>query len=59
MCISEGDIDRVGCPDPDCVKVGRKASGEDVSRVVTELELQRWKWLTTKQELERGLLCIH
>ncbi|KAF8203302.1 hypothetical protein BJ912DRAFT_943537 [Pholiota molesta] len=59
MCISEGDVDRVGCPDPDCVKVRRKASGEDVSRVVTELELQRWKWLTTKQELERDQTILN
>ncbi|KAF9480439.1 hypothetical protein BDN70DRAFT_894128 [Pholiota conissans] len=54
MCISEGDIDRIGCPDPDCVKKGSKASAKDVAHVVTVQELQRWKWLEMKQELERA-----
>ncbi|KJA25944.1 hypothetical protein HYPSUDRAFT_340249 [Hypholoma sublateritium FD-334 SS-4] len=52
MCIGEGDVDRVGCPDPECVKEGRKSSEEDVSRVVSEQELERWKWLKTKKQLE-------
>lgn len=54
MCINEGDVDRVGCPDPECIKKGRKLSEEDVSRVVSEQELERWKWLKTKKQLELG-----
>ena len=56
MCISEGDVERVGCPDPECVKEGKKSSEEDISRVVSEQELERWKWLKTKKQLELGPL---
>lgn len=54
LCIAEGDIGRVGCPDPQCVKAGLEANEEDVRRVVTEEEVRRWKWLREKRELERG-----
>jgi len=54
MCIQEGDIDRVSCPDPECVKKGSEAGEEEVARVVTEAELQRWKWLREKRAYERG-----
>lgn len=55
LCISEGDVDRVGCPDPGCVKQGTKASEEDVRRVVSTEEVRRWKWLKDKKELEKGV----
>ena len=55
MCIEEGDVTRVGCPDPECVKKGNEAGEEEVARVVTEAELQRWKWLKEKRNLERGV----
>lgn len=56
LCISEGDVDRVGCPDPGCVKQGAKASEEDVRRVVSMEEVARWKWLKEKKELEKGMV---
>ena len=55
LCITEGDIGHVGCPDPRCVKAGREANEEEIRRVVTEEEVQRWKWLREKRELEKGL----
>lgn len=45
---------RVGCPDPECVKKGSEASEEEVARVVNDAELQRWKWLIEKRNIERG-----
>ena len=54
MCIEEGDVSRVGCPDPECVKKGSEVGEEEVARVVTETELQRWKWLKEKRNIERG-----
>ncbi|CCM02196.1 uncharacterized protein FIBRA_04276 [Fibroporia radiculosa] len=54
LCITEGDIGRVGCPDPQCIKSGREANEEEVRRVVTEEEVRRWKWLREKRELEKG-----
>jgi E3 ubiquitin-protein ligase RNF14 len=54
LCIAEGDVGRVGCPDPDCVKAGREAVEEEVRRVVTEEEVIRWKWLREKRMLEKG-----
>jgi len=54
LCISEGDVDRVGCPDIKCVKDGNLAEEEDVRRVIaTEEEVKRWKWLKEKKELEK------
>ena len=55
LCIREGDVGRVGCPDPGCVKEQREAAEEEVRRVVTEEEVLRWKWLRTKRALERGM----
>lgn len=54
MCIAEGDISRVCCPDPECVKKANEAGEEEVARVVTEAELQRWRWLREKRNIERG-----
>jgi E3 ubiquitin-protein ligase RNF14 len=53
-CIAEGDVDRVGCPDPECVKEARHASVEDVKAVVSPQEAERWQWLLRKQEAEQG-----
>jgi len=55
MCIEEGDVNRVGCPDPECVKKGSEAGEEEVARVVTEPELKRWRWLKEKRNIERGI----
>lgn len=54
LCIEEGDVERVGCADPDCVKVGREAQEEEVAQVVSEGDLQRWRRLREKRDLERG-----
>jgi len=59
LCITEGDIGHVGCPDPQCVKAGREANEEDVRRVVTEEEVRRWRWLQEKRELEKDPSIIH
>jgi len=58
LCISEGDVDRVGCPDPGCVKQGARALEEDIRRVVSPEEVTRWKWLKEKKELEKGMLLV-
>ena len=55
MCIEEGDVNRVVCPDPECVKKGSEAEEEEVARVVTETELKRWRWLKEKRNIERGI----
>lgn len=54
LCITEGDVGRVGCPDSACVKEGREASEEEVRRVVTEDEVRRWKWLRQKRLTDKG-----
>lgn len=59
LCIKEGDVGRVGCPDPECVKEHSEASEEDVRKVVSEDQLKRWKWLRQKQTLERDPSIIH
>ncbi|KAI0768503.1 RWD-domain-containing protein [Trametes elegans] len=59
LCIKEGDVGRVGCPDPDCVKAKREANEEEVRRVVTEDEVIRWKWLRRKYALEKDPTLVH
>ncbi|KAL1739268.1 hypothetical protein HDZ31DRAFT_49654 [Schizophyllum fasciatum] len=59
LCITEGDVGRVGCPDPECVKDNREASEEEVARVVNPEELARWRWLREKRDLERDPTIIH
>ncbi|TRM61430.1 hypothetical protein BD626DRAFT_500987 [Schizophyllum amplum] len=59
LCIAEGDVGRVGCPDPACVKDNREAAEEEVARVVTQEELARWRWLREKRDLEKDPTIIH
>ena len=59
LCISEGDVDRVGCPDPECVKQGTKAPEDDVRRVMSSEGVTRWKWLKEKKELEKGMKLVY
>jgi E3 ubiquitin-protein ligase RNF14 len=54
LCVEEGDVSRVGCPDPTCVKEARLVDEEELRRVLTEEEVRRWRWLKQKQELEKG-----
>ena len=51
-------MDRIGCPDPECVKHGAKAPEDDVRRVVSSEEVTRWKWLKEKKELEKGMTLV-
>lgn len=59
MCIEEGDVGRVGCPDPDCVKAGREAVEVEVARVVTDAGVKRWRWLREKRNLDKDPTIIH
>ncbi|KAI0803062.1 RWD-domain-containing protein [Irpex lacteus] len=59
LCIKEGDVTRVGCPDPACVKDAREATEEEVRRVVTEEEVKRWKWLRQKRLFEKDPTMVH
>ncbi|KAI0296600.1 hypothetical protein BC826DRAFT_908281 [Russula brevipes] len=59
LYISEGDVARVGCLDPQCVKDGQEATEDEVRRVVAEGEVRRWKWLREKKATERGESINH
>ncbi|KAH7929072.1 hypothetical protein BV22DRAFT_1102654 [Leucogyrophana mollusca] len=59
LCITEGDVGRVGCPDPDCVKEAREAVEDEVMRVVSEEQVRRWRWLRQKCTLERDPSMVH
>ncbi|KAF9042083.1 hypothetical protein BJ165DRAFT_1349187 [Panaeolus papilionaceus] len=59
LCIEEGDVSRVICPEPACVKLAKEAGEEEVARVVTEVELQRWRWLRDKRDIERDPTVVH
>ena len=54
LYITEGDIARVGCLSPQCVKDGQVANEDEVRRVVMEAEVRRWKWLREKKTSEIG-----
>jgi len=59
LCITEGEVSRVGCPDPQCVKEGKEASEDEVRRVVTEEEVRRWKWLRQKKAFEKDPTMVY
>ncbi|KZS96148.1 hypothetical protein SISNIDRAFT_477911 [Sistotremastrum niveocremeum HHB9708] len=52
FCITEGDIGRVQCPFPECIKAGNEAGEEDVRRIITDDLLKRWKWLRAKRAVD-------
>ncbi|KAI0042668.1 hypothetical protein FA95DRAFT_1635888 [Auriscalpium vulgare] len=59
LYIAEGDVQHVGCLDPQCVKDGREANEEEVRRVVTDEEVRRWKWLREKRILDQDPTITH
>ncbi|KAF9014946.1 hypothetical protein BDQ17DRAFT_1385785 [Cyathus striatus] len=59
LCIEEGDVGKVGCPAPECVKESREAIEEEVARVMGETEVTRWRWLKEKRSLEKDPTIIH
>ncbi|ETW87498.1 hypothetical protein HETIRDRAFT_378542 [Heterobasidion irregulare TC 32-1] len=59
LFIKEGDVARVGCPDPACVKQGRESHEEEVRRVVSEDEASRWRWLREKRVLDQDPTIVH
>ena len=52
--VTDGDIGKVGCPDPRCVKGRKEASEEEVKRVVGPETFERWKSLRDKRTFESG-----
>ncbi|KIL71079.1 hypothetical protein M378DRAFT_183590 [Amanita muscaria Koide BX008] len=59
LCIAEGEVGKVGCADPECVKEGREAKVDEVARIVTDEEVRRWKWLREKRTFDRDPTMIH
>ncbi|KAF9036464.1 hypothetical protein BDZ89DRAFT_1100630 [Hymenopellis radicata] len=59
MCVTEGAIVRVVCPDPACVKEARPASEDEVARVLSTEEVDRWRWLKDKYTLEKDPSIMH
>ncbi|KAH8818592.1 hypothetical protein DL96DRAFT_1470986, partial [Flagelloscypha sp. PMI_526] len=57
--ISEGKGERVTCPDPGCVKEGRCANDDDITRIVSPEELERLEWLRKKAILEKDPTVVH
>ena len=53
LLIREGDVSRITCPDPECVKKVIPAAEDDVRRVVTQEELERLRWLREKQLFDK------
>jgi len=65
----EGDVDKVTCADPECVKEESKQQDTNectcsvrevaVRRAVSDMEVARWKDLKSKGELERDLTLVY
>lgn len=52
--VAEGDLTRVGCPDPKCVKDRTEAREEEVRAVVEKDVFERWKYLHDKRAFDSG-----
>ncbi|KZO94985.1 hypothetical protein CALVIDRAFT_546095 [Calocera viscosa TUFC12733] len=59
LLIAEGDVSRVTCAEPECVKKHVEADEEDVRRACGEEAVERWKWLREKRELEKDPTIIY
>jgi len=57
--IAEGSVEKLGCPDPECVKIGRESKEEEIARVVSEQEVRRWRWLKEKIMFEKDPSLVH
>ncbi|KAJ6574866.1 hypothetical protein B0H19DRAFT_1126090 [Mycena capillaripes] len=57
--IAEGNVEKLGCPDPECVKIGRESGEAEIAQVVSEQEVRRWRWLKEKIMLERDPSIVH
>ncbi|KAJ7786064.1 hypothetical protein B0H16DRAFT_1489038 [Mycena metata] len=57
--IAEGSVEKLGCPDPACVKIGRESGEEEIARVVSEEEVRRWRWLKEKIMFEKDPSLVH
>jgi E3 ubiquitin-protein ligase RNF14 len=52
-------VDRVGCPDPQCVSTSMEVEEEEVARVVTSEEVERLRWLRKKRAIEKDPSMLH
>ncbi|PFH50738.1 hypothetical protein AMATHDRAFT_144371 [Amanita thiersii Skay4041] len=59
LSIAEGEVGKVGCADPECVKAGQEANEDEIARVVSEEEVRRWRWLREKRTFEKDPTMIH
>ncbi|KAF7320224.1 KH domain protein [Mycena kentingensis (nom. inval.)] len=57
--ITEGSVDRLGCPDVQCTKDGRTATEEEIARVVSPAAVERWRWLRQKILFEKDPSLVH
>jgi len=57
--IAEGNIARVACPDPQCMKTPKEASEDEVERVLEPGVFERWKSLRTKREFEASISPVY
>ncbi|KAJ7630703.1 hypothetical protein FB45DRAFT_916314 [Roridomyces roridus] len=59
LCIEEGSVEHLGCPDPACIKIGRSSREEEIARVVSEDAVKRWRWLREKLMYEKDPTLVH
>ncbi|KAJ3512797.1 hypothetical protein NLJ89_g3313 [Agrocybe chaxingu] len=53
ISVREGDLERVRCIDPECMKAKKGATDDEVEQVLSGISLARWRWLRDKREFER------
>ncbi|KAJ7071255.1 hypothetical protein C8F01DRAFT_1109743 [Mycena amicta] len=57
--IKEGDIEYLGCPEIECVKVRRTANEEEIASAVSPRAVKRWLWLREKIMFEKDPSLVH
>ncbi|KAF8168223.1 hypothetical protein B0H34DRAFT_815744 [Crassisporium funariophilum] len=59
MSIRSGELAKVGCVDPGCLKLRTEATSLEVQKVVPVHAFNRWLWLREKREFDKDIRNVY
>ncbi|KDR84872.1 hypothetical protein GALMADRAFT_297648 [Galerina marginata CBS 339.88] len=55
IAVREGELSKIKCADPECMKVKKVAVEEEMQGVLSASVFSRWRWLKEKREFEKDI----